>query len=150
MVITELRRVCHIHYGIYTASPIEEPESFFDLLGLDPSRPPFSDPDWLKSSERVHLEAVDLILEHWVERKNRILKDEQASEREYHLDQASAALMKIPTAKAYMTIVMPSIRHKRGFPASWKFIEKRALMLKKTADKARDDSVKAMQQVEPG
>lgn len=114
MVVTELRRVCHIHYRIYTASPIEEPESFFDLLGLDPSKLPFSDPDWLKSSERVHLEAVDLILEHWAERKNRLIKDEQASEREYHLDQASAALMNIPTAKVYMTIIIPSIRHKRG------------------------------------
>lgn len=33
-----------------------------------------------------------------------------------------------------------------SFPASWRFIKKRALMLKKTADKAKEDSVKAMLQ----
>ncbi|KAJ4188474.1 hypothetical protein NW755_006636 [Fusarium falciforme] len=95
------------------SNPIDEPESF-DILGLDPSKRPFPKPDWLKSGEKVRLEAVDLMMEHWAERNNRIIKHGQASEREHHLDRVSAALINIPTAKVYIAIILLSIWNKRG------------------------------------
>lgn len=50
------------------SNPTDELESF-DIPGLDPSKRPFPKPDWLKSGEKVRLEAVDLMMEYWGEKE---------------------------------------------------------------------------------
>ncbi|KAF5564709.1 hypothetical protein FPHYL_4566 [Fusarium phyllophilum] len=71
-ITTEVKAICQIHYRIWNADPIHEPETFFDILDLDSSRKPFVDNTWLTEGESSHHEAQEIIMEKWAERRNRL------------------------------------------------------------------------------
>ncbi|KAF5004677.1 hypothetical protein FDECE_8842 [Fusarium decemcellulare] len=116
MIATSLRDICHIHHRIYTSNPLREPETLFDVLGLDPSKPPFLGDAWHTVGEAEQGEAFKLISRQWSKRKMKLMGSETGpgSERERQVDQAAAALSNSRLASTYMKAVMPRIVHERG------------------------------------
>ncbi|KAF5549344.1 hypothetical protein FMEXI_4331 [Fusarium mexicanum] len=85
-VTTEVKAICQIHYRIWNADPIHEPETFFDILAPDSSKKPFVGNTWLTEGESSHHEAQKIIMERWAERRNRLRGWGRVSERAHHLD----------------------------------------------------------------
>jgi len=113
-VVEQVSTICHLHYRLWKTNPIDQPETLFDVLGLDPAKHPFTDPTWLTEGEMMHDIAVQVILKHWADRRNRLAKSKTRGERQHHLDQAGQVLSKPLMAKVYMASFLPEIQYKRG------------------------------------
>lgn len=113
-VVEQVSNICHLHYRLWISNPIDQPETFFEVLGLDPNRHPFASPTWLTEGEVMHDEAVRQIIKHWADRRNRLAKRDTGGERQHHLDQVAQVLCKPHMAKVYMASFLPKIQHTRG------------------------------------
>ncbi|KAG5749662.1 hypothetical protein H9Q72_000596 [Fusarium xylarioides] len=113
-VTTEVKAICQVHYRIWNADPIHEPETFFDILDLDSSKKPFVDNTWLTEGDSSHHEAQEIIMEKWVERRNRLRGWGRVSERANHLDQVGKIMTNPTSAKIYTLQFLSKIKNKRG------------------------------------
>ncbi|CCT75723.1 uncharacterized protein FFUJ_11759 [Fusarium fujikuroi IMI 58289] len=113
-VTAEVKAICQVHYRIWNADLIREPETFFDILDLDTSKKPFVDNNWLTEGETPHHEAQKIIMEKWAERRNRLRGWGRASERAHHLDQVGKIMTNPTSARIYTLQFLSKIKHKRG------------------------------------
>ncbi|KAF5717964.1 hypothetical protein FMUND_5508 [Fusarium mundagurra] len=112
-VTTEVKAICQVHYRIWNAKRIHEPEIFFDILDLDSSKKPFVDNTWLTEGESSHHEAQK-IMENWAEERNRLRGWGRTSERAHHLDQVGKIMTNPTSAKTYTLQFLSKIKHKRA------------------------------------
>lgn len=113
-VTAEVKAICQVHYRIWNADPIREPETFFDILDLDTSKKPFVDNNWLTEGESSHHEAQKIIMEKWAERRNRLRGWGRASERAHHLDQVGKIMTNPTSARIYTLQFLSKMKYKRG------------------------------------
>ncbi|KAH7111246.1 hypothetical protein EDB81DRAFT_671533 [Dactylonectria macrodidyma] len=116
-VVVHLRGICHIHYRIHARRQESEPETFFEVLGLNPNAPPFNVVDeWVNIDRPLYRAARDAIGLAWAEKKQRIQQERlgYGSEEDAELDIVAWALHGSRTASIYMKVVMPKIHHIHG------------------------------------
>ncbi|KAF7550527.1 hypothetical protein G7046_g7987 [Stylonectria norvegica] len=119
VVIAGLDRICRLQSQMYASDPTQEPETFFEVLGIDYLSPPFNTQgDWLKVTKTAHTQAQDLILAKWSEKRLHLSRESERGPeiylREQYLDRVASALTWRQEATVYMSFVMPKIAGKRG------------------------------------
>ncbi|KAF7549101.1 hypothetical protein G7046_g8452 [Stylonectria norvegica] len=117
--IDGLETICHLHRRMYASSPAQEPETFFEVLGINAFAPPFdTQGTWLKASNKQHHQAKDLIRQKWAEKRLRLRRegprDVDTKMEEKHLDLVANLLVSSLHSKAYILFVMPEIANIRG------------------------------------
>lgn len=116
-VATSLRSICQTHYLAYNLHSARPPETFFSLLGLDPTLPPFTSLSWTRKDDPQHAKAQDAIILAWAERKQRLFEQyhhDGASKDENVLDLVAYHLIDTVLAEVYVEVIWPSIRDLRG------------------------------------
>lgn len=118
-VVASLDKICYLQNQMYASNPTQEPETFFEVLGIDYLSPPFNaQGDWLKVTKTQHIQALDLILAKWSEKRLYLHREsERTAEihlKEQYLDYVASALTRSQEAIVYMSYVMPEIANKRG------------------------------------
>ncbi|KAF5591419.1 hypothetical protein FPCIR_6062 [Fusarium pseudocircinatum] len=95
-VATEVKAICHVHYRVWNANPIHQPETFFDILDLNSSQKPFVDNTWLT--------------------EGRVFSPRSAKDHHGKVGRATEQIEGMGThhARIYTLQFLSKIKHKRG------------------------------------